>query len=176
MRSLLLLFTLLFISCSVDDGKPSGILYEYDLEHPMMVKIKSEENEVALGTNESYVKFSESPKMNVNFTYTFSISKNEVTRKEYAELMGGKYKSIKDSGDIPQVNVTYFDAVLYANARSLSEGFDTAYTYSSAIFDANGNCTKLIDFEFLPSEFDTVSKSELNEYVNKALNLPAKNT
>ena len=91
MRSLLLLFTLLFISCSVDDGKPSGILYEYDLEHPMMVKIKSEENEVALGTNESYVKFSESPKMNVNFTYTFSISKNEVTRKEYAELMGGKY-------------------------------------------------------------------------------------
>ena len=32
------------------------------------------------------------------------------------------------------------------------------------------------DFEFLPSEFDTVSKSELNEYVNKALNLPAKNT
>ena len=143
MRSLLLLLTLIFISCSLDDGKPSGVLFEYDQEHAQMVKIIPEENEAALGTDDSNVKFSESPKMNVNFTYSFSISKNEVTRKEYAELMGKDDYLPEDSGSFPQVNVTYYDAVLYANARSLSEGFDTAYTYSSAIFNANGNCSFL---------------------------------
>ena len=55
MRSLLLLLTLLFISCSVDDGKPSGILFEYDTEHPQMVKIIPEENGVPLGTENSNV-------------------------------------------------------------------------------------------------------------------------
>ena len=152
MRSLLLLLTLLFISCSVDDGKPSGILFEYDTEHPQMVKIIPEENGVPLGTENSNVKFSENPKMNVIFTYSFSISKNEVTRKEYAELMAGDYYSVKDSGNLPQTNVTYYDAVLYANARSISEGYDSAYVYSSAILDANGNCTYLEDLFFDPSK------------------------
>ena len=152
MRLVFLLFTFLFISCSVDDGKPLGLIFEYDSEHAGMVRIKSEGNGVALGTSESTAKFSESPKMNVDFTYSFSISKNEVTREEYANLMGGDFNSVKDSTKYSQTNVTYYDAVLFANARSVSEGYDTAYTYSSALFDTKGNCTYLDGLLYDPSK------------------------
>jgi formylglycine-generating enzyme required for sulfatase activity len=152
MRSLLLLFTFLFISCALDDGKPSGVLYEYDQEHEGMVRIGAKGQFALLGTNESSAPVNDRPSMKVKFTYDYSISKNEVTRNEYAELMGGKSSSVQDSGDLPQTNVTYYDAVLYANARSVREGYDTAYTYYSAIYDDNGNCTYLENLLFNPSK------------------------
>src|SRR5574344_896750 len=152
MRSLLLLFTFLFISCALDDGKPSGVLFEYDQEHEGMVRIGAKGQFALLGTNESSAPVNDRPSMKVKFTYNYSISKNEVTRKEYAELMGGKSRSVQDSGNLPQTNVTYYDAVLYANAKSVNEGYDTAYTYYSAIFDDNGNCSFLEGLLFDPSK------------------------
>src|SRR5574344_386512 len=152
MRSLLLLFTFLFISCALDDGKPSGVLFEYDQEHEGMVRIGAKGQFALLGTNESSAPVNDRPSMKVKFTYDYSISKNEVTRNEYAELMGGKSSSVQDSGDLPQTNVTYYDAVLYANAKSVNEGYDTAYTYYSAIFDDNGNCSFLEGLLFDPSK------------------------
>ena len=152
MRSLLLLLTLIFISCSLDDGKPSGVLFEYDQEHEGMVRIGAKGQFALLGTNESSAPVNDRPSMKVKFTYNYSISKNEVTRKEYAELMGGKSRSVQDSGYLPQTNVTYYDAVLYANAKSVNEGYDTAYTYYSAIFDDNGNCSFLEGLLFDPSK------------------------
>src|SRR5574344_767993 len=150
MRSLLILFTFLFISCSLDDGKPSGVFYEYDQEHEGMVRIGAKGQFALLGTNESSAPLNDRPSMKVKFTYSFSISKNEVTRKEYIELMGGKSSSVQDSGDLPQTNVTYYDAILFANAKSVNEGYDTAYTYSSALFDSEGNCTYLEGLLFDP--------------------------
>jgi uncharacterized protein (TIGR02171 family) len=152
MRSLLLLLTLIFISCSLDDGKPSGVLFEYDQEHEGMVRIGAKGQFALLGTNERSAPVNDKPSMKVKFTYNYSISKNEVTRKEYAELMGGKSRSVQDSGNLPQTNVTYYDAVLYANAKSVNEGYDTAYTYYSAIFDDNGNCSFLEGLLFDPSK------------------------
>ena len=150
MLSLLILFTFLFISCSLDDGKPSGVFYEYDQEHEGMVRIGAKGQFALLGTNESSAPVNDRPSMKVKFTYNYSISKNEVTRKEYAELMGGKSRSVQDSGNLPQTNVTYYDAVLYANAKSVNEGYDTAYTYYSALFDSEGNCTYLEGLLFDP--------------------------
>ena len=88
MRSLILLFTFLFISCALDDGKLSGNLYEYDAERTGMVRIPAKDQFVLLGTNDSTAPLNDRPSMKVKFTYSFSISKNEVTRKEYIELMG----------------------------------------------------------------------------------------
>src|SRR5574344_2747815 len=150
MRSLILLFTFLFISCALDDGKLSGNLYEYDAERTGMVRIPAKDQFVLLGTNDSTAPLNDRPSMKVKFTYSFSISKNEVTRKEYIELMGGKSSSVQDSGDLPQTNVTYYDAILFANAKSVNEGYDTAYTYSSALFDSEGNCTYLEGLLFDP--------------------------
>src|SRR5574344_946844 len=152
MRLVLLLFTFLFISCSVDDGKPSGVFFFFDQEHEGMVRIGAKGQFALLGTNESSAPVNDKPSMKVKFTYNYSISKNEVTRKEYAELMGGKSRSVQDSGYLPQTNVTYYDAVLYANAKSVNEGYDTAYTSYSAIFDDNGNCSFLEGLLFDPSK------------------------
>jgi uncharacterized protein (TIGR02171 family) len=152
MRSLLILFTFFFISCALDDGKSSGVIFEYDQEHEGMVRVGAKGQFALLGTNESSAPVNDRPSMKVKFTYNYSISKNEVTRNEYAELMGGKSSSVQDSGDLPQTNVTYYDAVLYANARSVREGYDTAYTYYSAIYDDNGNCTYLENLLYSPSK------------------------
>ena len=47
-------------------------------------------------------------------------------------------------------NVTYFDAVLFANARSKKENMDTAYTYRSLGFDSEGNCNEMDGLVFHP--------------------------
>ena len=57
-----------------------------------------------------------------------------------------------DAADLPATNVTFFDAVLFANKRSLAEGFDTAYSYTKAIFDATGSCIGLERFNFNPKK------------------------
>lgn len=43
------------------------------------------------------------------------------------------------SDSLPVTDVSYYDAILFANAKSKAENKDTAYTYSSASFDAKGN-------------------------------------
>ena len=45
-------------------------------------------------------------------------------------LMGHSLDCEGDS--LPATNLTYYDAVLYANERSKAEGFDTAYTYAGS--------------------------------------------
>lgn len=75
------------------------------------------------------------------FTYNFFIGKHEVTCAEFGSCKG-------DS--LPQVDVTFYDAVLFANKRSQEEGFDTAYTYSDISYDSEGRVTLLKNFSFHP--------------------------
>jgi len=80
--------------------------------------------------------------MDVAFDYDFLIGTHEITCAE----MG---RPCEDS--LPVMRVTYFDAVLYANKRSVAEGFDTAYSYIGATFDDYGSCTNLDGLVFTPS-------------------------
>jgi formylglycine-generating enzyme required for sulfatase activity len=78
----------------------------------------------------------------------FSMDTTEVTQAEYRSRMGVNPSYFRDSADWmsrPVENVTWFDAVLYCNARSNREGKDTVYSYS-AIDSVPGNgCTGLSD-------------------------------
>ena len=151
MQYVYLLFSLfLLTSCGLDDGKPTVVLYEHDLVHEGMVLIGAKGQTVKIGTNNPLTKATERPSMRVKFTYNFSISRNEVTRAEYSDLMGGK--PTKRTQNFPITDLTYYDAVLYANARSKEEGFDTAYTYSDAFFNVTGSCVNL---EGLNTRFNT---------------------
>ena len=88
----------------------------------------------------------ETAAIQVRFTYDYFIENHEVTCGEYRLYMdeiGCKADSF------PITNVTYIDAILYANARSKAEGFDTAYTYTSKVCN-NTNCTGIEGLAFNP--------------------------
>ena len=103
-----------------------------------------------LGTNVSGARQSDSPQMEAYFTYDFYISEHEVTCGEFHELL--KSASAKCEGlyndNSPITNVTFFDAVLFANAKSKAENLDTVYTYTSASFDASGSCDNMNGLTF----------------------------
>ena len=108
---------------------------------------------VTLGSNDSTYRVAERPAMKVRLDYDYYLDIHEVTCGEYRNL--AKKKLVKDFGkcendSLPLANVTYYDAVLYANAKNKSENRDTSYTYSKATFDSEGHCTNLEGFAFHP--------------------------
>jgi len=140
-----LLFFMCLVACS-DWGSssmgpnPSAYLESYDFDG--FTLIHSWNKEVTLGTDDESAASSNRPSMKVRFEYDFLMGNHEVTCGE----MGLNCKK-----SLPATNVTYFDAVLYANKLSKSKKFDTAYTYTKAVFDDNGSCTSLKNLKFLPS-------------------------
>ena len=117
-----------------------------------MLRIKAVGETVLLGTNEVTAKVNERPSMKARFDYDFSMGRTEVTCAEFNDLMTAKGLSLSCEASVPATNITYYDAVLFANERSKSEGFDTAYTYSRAVFDSEGRCTNLEGFAYRPEE------------------------
>lgn len=122
---------------------------------------------VTLGTNDKKFKESERPAMKVILDYDFFMDIHEVTCGEYAAI--AKKAKLKTFGkckndSIPLTNVTYYDAILYANAKSKRDGFDTAYTYNKAVFDNEDHCTLLeglvnqmdVDAYRLPTEAEWI--------------------
>ena len=118
-----------------------------------MLRISSN-GTVTLGTNDASAKANERPQMKVELDYGFSIGRYEVRCDEFNALMkSATGLSLKCSyGKNPATDLTYYDAVLFANARSKAEGFDTAYTYVNAQFDAENHCTNLEGFVFHPEK------------------------
>lgn len=151
---LISLFALFWSGCSnsasygdgTDDDESRFIRSERDTLEGMR-RIYAAGNSVMLGTNDVSAKSNERPAMGVEFLYDFSIARAEVTCGEYNKLMEHRLKCDKK---LPVTNVTFFDAVLMANARSKKENFDTVYTYEGVTFDYGGHCTGLEGFAFHP--------------------------
>ena len=123
-----------------------------------MVRIYASGAHVTLGTDDSTVKLNERTKMRVDFDYDFSIGKHEVTCGEFNKFAGTKKSALKNhlsckSANMPASEITYFDAVLFANAKSVSMGLDSAYTYMKVIYDDDGSCINLEGLVFM-SETD----------------------
>jgi formylglycine-generating enzyme len=78
----------------------------------------------------------------------FSIDSTEVTQVEFRRLMKVNPSRFRDSSDWamrPVENVTWYDAVLYCNARSTSEGRDTIYSYGTVTGAPGNGCLGLSD-------------------------------
>ena len=169
---LFVLASLFAILCSCDS---SGRTHGADsITHPQepsstkrfsgMLAVKPDGKQVTLGTQDSTAPAKERPSMRVELTYDFHMGRSEVTQRDYKMMIDSvevparwnkKRVFSQDSLSYPVTNVTYYDAVLYANARSKFERLDTAYTYKSTTFDDDGNCTGLEGLVFHP---------ELNAY------------
>ena len=142
--------------------------------------IRSSGKYAEMGTNLKSAKANERPQMDAKFSYNFQMGKHEVTCGEFNSLMDGK-KGVKldcEKESLPAVNVTYYDAVLFANAKSKAAGMDTAYSYSSAEFDKKGHCTLLNGFVFkpeveafrLPTEAEWIFTAGISFNVDKSWN------
>lgn len=141
----LLIFVLFFVLCGCSEKDFSSDSQDADYLESLNLKdfslIRSKGKSVSLGTNDSMAAISARPMMESRFDYDFWIGNHEVTCKE----MG---LSCADS--LPATDVTFFDAVLHCNRRSVAEGFDTAYSYTSAVFDNGGSCVGLEGLVFRP--------------------------
>lgn len=118
------------------------------------VEISSTGKKTSLGTNDSRAPAKEHPAMDVLLGQDFFIGKHEVTCDEFNEVM----KNVSglqvacENKNLPVTNVTFFDAVLYANAKSKIEKRDTSYSYKQAFFDGQSNCINLEGYAFHPEK------------------------
>ena len=104
-----------------------------------------------LGTNKKGAKIDESPEMEVLLDYGYWVDEHKATCGEFKSVIDETVvENRADCGpdSIPVVNVTFFDAVLFANEKSKTENLDTVYEYSSAEFDKEGHCVELAGFSF----------------------------
>lgn len=115
-----------------------------------MVHILALHDTVILGRNIADAKISEKPEMKVVLDYDFFFDAHETSCDDFVSLMqvyGPKngfaqgYSCTKKL--LPIVDVTYYDAVLFANAKSIANKMDTVYSYESSFFDEEGHCTDL---------------------------------
>ena len=152
---LFLLIAMGNISCS-DDSHPGGgdalapVIRDGTFEGMFVVQATGKK--ASLGTNDIMAKMLERPKMDVKFSYDFYMDRHEVICKRFNDVMrdvsGVKVACKEDS--LPAANVTFYDAVLYANALSNEKGLDSSYEYSSAEFDSEKHCIKMNGFKFNP--------------------------
>ena len=100
---------------------------------------------VTLGSSNKEFKANERPAMQVVLDYDFYMDIHEVTCGDYSAIAKeSELKSFPCKGDSqPVADVTYYDAILFANAKSRLSERDSAYTYNKATFDSEGHCISL---------------------------------
>lgn len=126
-----------YVSVPHDDA---SALESLDLQD--FAQMRSKGKTIVLGTDESSASIKDGPAMKVSFDYDYWIGRHEVTHKEF-----GRVCKEDDCENLPVTDVTFFDAVLYANKKSKDDGLDTVYTYSKAVFDDDSSCVGLESFK-----------------------------
>lgn len=142
-------------ACTSSDDyaiRSSNVDLETDESHDGLIYVHSKNGFVVLGTKAAMSIYNERPKMGVRFDYDFSLGKHEVTNGEFLKYTTDDWGYFAKSGgdSLPVTDLTYFDAILYANARSKAEGYDTAYSYSSRSINVDGRCSGMEALKFSP--------------------------
>jgi formylglycine-generating enzyme required for sulfatase activity len=126
----ILLLAMLFACAPLqpDRNRPS------DYSGSGMRKVASAGQTFSQGWSGASSSYDERPGMESFFTYDYWLDSTEVTQGEFYAVTGRRpvdTGTVYGVGDeYPVYNVSWFDAVLYCNARSRREGLDTVYTYS----------------------------------------------
>lgn len=146
----------LWIGCSdpvsEDSKKVKGPAVFPDSLHEGMLRIVPAGEMALLGSNDADARANEKPQMAVSLDYDYSLDIHEVTCGDFLRVLkedGFEYLKTCESDSLPVVSVTYYDAVLYANARSKAEGLDTMYYYVDRNFLRGGNCISMEGLKFL---------------------------
>ena len=154
MKRLLSIGLGLALLCGCPDDSSSSASYEgLDLSGDF-VEMKSAGQTVLLGTNDSTALSKERPSMPVQFSENYFLGRHEVTCGDFNNVMESVsgLQLACENENLPATNVTFYDAVLYANAGSKAKNMDTVYSYRQAIFDEQNNCVSLEGFAFHPEK------------------------
>lgn len=148
----LFIFAFFLNACSdsvTDENENSTVASDTEKIEGM---IRIEPSKTTLGTKDKSFKANEKPEMKVELDYAFFLDVHEVTCGEYRKVAKKSKLHTWDSCEndsIPLSDVTYYDAVLFANAKSKMQGYDTVYTYKKLSYDSEKHCTGLEGFSFL---------------------------
>ena len=141
-------------SCAFFDNDSSKSLVKLELDENLheMVRVYPLHGKVILGTTDQSAKAEERAELTVKISYSFAVGRHEVTCGEFNSLMKpATGLSIECKADnYPVTDITYYDAILFANERSKAENYDTAYTYTKLNLDANGHCMGVDGLVFRP--------------------------
>lgn len=74
---------------------------------------------------------------------SFYMDKYEVTQQDYMDIMREYPFNWPGDVKLPAEGMTAYDAIIYCNKRSAREGLAPVYSYSSPVFDPQGNCVQL---------------------------------
>jgi formylglycine-generating enzyme required for sulfatase activity len=96
-----------------------------------------------IGSDDSTARPEENPGW-VRFTHDLWIDTGEMTQDEYRQLSGRNPSSVVGDS-LPVTNVSWFDAVLAANARSRRDGLDSVYQYASVRLDSLGSALDIAE-------------------------------
>lgn len=153
-------FVSLFVilgACTHGGEKTQGSIIDDSPSKPLdgMIAISSTGKSVTLGSNANGVNSNAKPAMKVKFDYDFMLGEHEVTCGEVADLVNEQWGAFATSRcktaaakNNPIANVTFYDAVMFANAKSRAAHMDTVYSYTSATFNDDGNCTNMEGLSF----------------------------
>ncbi|HKP94618.1 MAG TPA: TIGR02171 family protein [Fibrobacteria bacterium] len=137
------------LGCSLENGPDRpGISQKPD---GGMVLIRASGRTFHQGAAGPLARPEEGPVLKTSFTYDYALDSTEVTQGDFAGLM--EFNPVPDGdssgqGDgFPVRNLSWYDAVLYANARSKAAGLDTVYEYAGAERAAGGSAYDLRGLE-----------------------------
>jgi len=102
------------------------------------ISIAAQGKLLRLGDASSFALPDEKVAGTVRFGHDYWMDSVEVTQAEFQSLLGRNPSAIQGT-KLPAVNVSWFDAVLFCNARSKRDGLDSVYEYTSLSADSSGS-------------------------------------
>ena len=95
-----------------------------------------------------------------HFSYNYYIDVHEVTVGEYSRILGESYT--QEDGNLPVTDVSFYDAVLFANAKSKTMKLDTVYIYDGISKSSDGHVIYLDNFstQFMANGYRLPTEAE----------------
>jgi len=116
------------------------------------IAISAQGRLVRMGDGSAFSTADEKPIGTVRFAHDFWMDTTEVTQGEFSRLLGrNPAPSASQGALLPAVNVSWYDAILFCNARSKRDGLDSVYEYGSVTTDSAGSAWSITG---LASHFD----------------------
>ena len=107
-----------------------------------MAEVPSKTKTFTMGSMSAAAAPEEMPAHSVKFLHAYFIDKYEIAQYLYRQLMGTNPSQARASGgthgigdSFPVYYVTWYEAALFCNARSKTEGYDTVYSFTAVCRD-----------------------------------------